>query len=518
MGLYIAILLLILALTVWIVPTSTNDKRALQYKVKYIEKCPSFDCMVTNLAKNYKDKLKNCKTSGAAVIENGLDAFILRSAFARLAEKSIDLQTYIFKDDNSSRLLINELRMAADRGVKVRILVDDNGVDSDTSDIMMLDLHPNIQVKIFNTFKYRKKFIRYFQFLFDFKRLNCRMHNKLFIVDGIAVILGGRNIADNYFYLEKSVNFSDTDVLFLGKIAVEALASFEDYWNYHLAIPAELFPVFFRERQNERSKRNFDYEMKKRADDAKIYDDLVEKTINDYKNNKFKFYWGNGRIIADMPSKIEKTTEQKINDPSPILKELRYLWKKTVSDIYISAAYFVPGKIGQSSLIDEEKKGVEITVVTNSLASTNQASVYAAWERYRRKLIKNKVKVYEFMNNGNEVKKDKFKFFTSLHSKTIVFDDKLSWIGSFNLDHRSALYNTEIVAVFENKEFAAILKNLIKNDIKNSWRVTIEKLITTWTGKPYYSKKIIKVRHSPDTTLLKRFLFKFMRLVPESLI
>ncbi|MDR1691374.1 MAG: phospholipase D-like domain-containing protein [Rickettsiales bacterium] len=242
MYLIIATLLIILV-AVSAIPTSFNDKKTQKiYKVKIRDKDLLFNPLLSPLAKIYKKELGGKNATGATILEDGISAFIARAAFSRLATKTIEVQTYIYKNDKTSKILIHELKAAADRGVKVRILVDDHGMDSDISDMMMLDFHPNIEVKVFNTFKYRRKLTRFFQLLFDFKRLNSRMHNKLFIVDGIAVIIGGRNIADSYFYPQKAVNFSDTDVLFLGNIAKEALQSFNKYWKYHLSVPACVFP------------------------------------------------------------------------------------------------------------------------------------------------------------------------------------------------------------------------------------------------------------------------------------
>lgn len=476
---------------------------------------PKFNPLRTPIARIYAKELANPLVSGASLIENGVEAFLARVVFARMATKTIDMQTYIYSNDPTSRFLLQELRQAADRGVKVRILVDDNGMDSDMSDIMLLDVHENINVKVFNTFKYRSKLLRYPQFLFDFKRLNSRMHNKQFIVDGAAVIIGGRNVSGNDFAASQSVNFSDTDVVFLGKIAREAQQSFNDYWKYHLSIPAYLFPG--------RSKKSFDKLTAEfdrmtaaNAKEAKMYNKFMSAMEWFYKQKMTPFYWGKGSLFYDHPSKVEHNRDEMNSPSSPIVKVLGHLWKNAKKKVLVSAAYFVPGKFATEGLVELNKRGIDLTILTNSLSSSDASAVYASWEKYRTKLLKEGIKIYEFMNiSEQKIKRRKISSSTSLHSKTIVFDDKISWIGSFNLDLRSVSLNTEIVAVFENEEFAKKVSELIEENIKTSWKLSYEKGKTVWRGTYPGSKREVVYRKSPNTSLFKRVLTFMMKLIPE---
>lgn len=205
---------------------------------------PIFDPVKTAIGAPFAQKIKsNPKLTGGMLVSDGVDAFLHRAYLARMAEKSIILQTYIYKNDLASRILMHEIWLAAQRGVIVKMLIDDNGLDSDFSDIIALDTHPNIEVKIFNPYKNRSRILRYPEMVFDFNRINHRMHNKLFIVDDIALIIGGRNIADNYFDQHMNVNFVDTDVLFIGKASMDAKENFYEYWNFHRSIPVSLLPV-----------------------------------------------------------------------------------------------------------------------------------------------------------------------------------------------------------------------------------------------------------------------------------
>ncbi len=507
------------------VPTTTQDEHLQNYVPKITKADFNYDPMQTPIAKCYDKELKSKKNiSGATLIEDGLSAFVIRAAFARMATKSIDLQTYIYSNDFSSKVLIGELKNAADRGVKVRILIDDYGTKSDIADVMLLNQHPNIEVKVFNTVANRSKLLYYPQFLLDFNRLNSRMHNKLFIVDNVAYITGGRNVGSNYFYPETASNFSDTDVLFIGDMTKYATASFNEYWEYHLSIPASVFPKAKSKKALKKLEKKFADIQKKSSEDIKQYNKIISLVQYEYQNKNFDFCWGQGKFLADPPAKVEMSMKEKENYSGEIINALQHLWDKTQKSVYLSAAYFVPGQGGLENMLKEENSGVHMTIVTNSLASTNAPTVYAKWEKYRKKLIESGADVYEFMLaaenlRGKEHDRErKQSSFSVLHSKTIVFDDDISWIGSFNLDPRSAYYNTENVAIFESKEFADKLREMIIKDTKTSWRVTMEDGEPVWTGSRPGDKKPRVYYKSPDTTIFRRIWKNITNLVPEKFV
>ena len=508
------------------VPTTMHDTRLEQYTPKILPSDFDFDPYKTPIAQYYADELKSAPNiSGATLIEDGLSAFVIRSAFARMATKTIDLQTYIYSNDFTSRVLIAELKNAADRGVKVRILLDDYGTKSDIVDVMLLNQHPNIEVKVFNTVSNRSKLLYYPQFLADFNRLNSRMHNKLFIVDNVAYITGGRNVGSNYFYPETASNFSDTDVLFLGDMTKYATNSFNEYWNHHLSIPASVFPKAKSKRALRKLEKYF-LEMEERsAEDARRYNTVINLAKREFKHKKLDFSWGYGKFLADPPQKVEMTMAEKETYRGDIIKALQRLWDETEESVYMSAAYFVPGQGGLEHLLRVENSGVHFTIVTNSLASTNAPTVYAKWEKYRKKLIESGAEVYEFMESAENLRgkehdrERKQSSFSVLHSKTMVFDDNISWIGSFNLDPRSAYYNTENVAIFESRDFADKLRNMIIQDTKTSWRVSLdENGNPIWTGKRTTDEKVKTYRHAPDTGLLRRIWKTLCNLVPEKFV
>ncbi|MBR3930232.1 MAG: phospholipase D family protein [Alphaproteobacteria bacterium] len=508
------------------VPTTTSDARLEHYQPKVTLHDFDYDPYQTPIAQCYQDKVSaNTDISGATLIEDGLSAFVIRSAFARMATKTIDLQTYIYSNDFSSKVLIGELKRAADRGVKVRILLDDYGTNSDIVDVMLLNQHPNIEVKVFNTVKNRSKLLYYPQFLTDFSRLNSRMHNKLFIVDNFAYITGGRNVGSNYFYPETASNFSDTDVLFIGNMTRFATDSFNQYWNHHRSIPASVFPKAKSKKALKKLERDFADLQEKSHDAIRRYNDIISMAQHEYKHKKFDFSWGHGKFLADPPEKIEMTMAEKEEYRGDIIKALQHLWSKTSNSVYMSAAYFVPGQGGLEHMLNEEKAGVHMTIVTNSLASTNAPTVYAKWEKYRKHLIKSGAEVYEFMVSAENLRgkehdrERKQSSFSVLHSKTMVFDDNISWIGSFNLDPRSAYYNTENVAIFESRDFADKLRKMILKDTQTSWRVTLdENDRPVWTGSRPGDTTPRVYKHAPDTGILRRLWKNISNLVPEKFV
>lgn len=487
-------------------------------RVKPKFEAEAFDPLETPIGKVYADELrKDYDKSGAMLITSGTFALLHRVALVRMAKHTIELQTYIYENDPTSRLLMHEMKLAADRGVKIRILVDDNGLDSDHSDIMTLDYHPNIEVKVFNPYKYRSRSLRIPQLIFHVARMNYRMHNKLFIVDNAAAIIGGRNVASNYFDDNAQMNFSDVDILFMGKMPRDAVQSFNDYWDYHRSIPVSVFP----DRDKPEDLYKIDNKItetlgndnnKGLQENQKKYNAIMDAFITRYNSKEYPIYWGKGALIADSPAKTEGEMEI-----SPIIDVLGYLWTMSQKSIYISAAYFVPGTLGTEDILRAADNGVKIKILTNSLSSTDAKVVYAGWMKYRDELLEHGIDVYEFRKEGYKVK-NRVSSGASLHSKVMVFDDKITWIGSFNLDGRSAAINTEVVATFYNADFAVKVRESIEEDMKptKSWRLTVENGKTFWhterDGKP------VTVNHSPDTSGGMRFLMILMTLLPEKMI
>lgn len=428
-----------------------------------------------------QDSIQDSSTpkSGALLIADGSFAFLHRAALVRRAKFSLEIQTYIYKNDIASRVLMHEIWLAANRGVQVKMLVDDNGLDSDYSDIIALNNHPNIEVKIFNPYRNRIKLFRLPEMIFHFNRINRRMHNKLFIADSVGLIIGGRNIADNYFNNKEDVNFSDTDAFFIGDVAREARESFKDYWNYHRAIPVELLPS---KRKMKKFMKNYNEiiaGLEADSSEWERYESAIVEFLRQYESRENTIYWGHARLVADEPSKIDAKIPT-----SKVYEALKQILPYTTDSMYISSAYLVPGKRGLAQIQESIEKGINVYILTNSLSSTDSLPVYAGWERYRDKLAKMGAQVYEYRKSAGKIKvKGKMTSGASLHSKTLVFDKKIAWIGSFNLDPRSSIINTEVVAIFDNEDFAKESTKLIHIDMQEAWKIVLQGSKTLWCAQ-----------------------------------
>lgn len=475
-----------------------------------------FDPLTTQVAQIFAQMGQNTDKVGALFVSNATEALLHRTALARIAQKSILLQTYIYQNDSESRLLMFELWRAANRGVCVKILIDDNGLDSDFSDIIALHSHPNIEVKIFNPYRSRNRLLRILEMALDFWRITHRMHNKLFVVDNFACIVGGRNIADNYFDSDKNVNFVDTDVVFVGALAQKATESFTLYWHYHRSVPATWIPSkASMEHYLKNLRKTIRHKMEKRPKDWQLYNQIMEKFLESYQNGTFKIFWGHAELIADVPQKIEKGTTER-----PITRALIGITQHTKHKLDIAAAYFVPGENGLRMNEELLKRDVQIRVLTNSLSSVDSIAVYAKWEKYRKQLLENGVAIYEYPYCGKKKKsgiRGKIKSGSSLHSKVLVFDEKITWIGSFNLDQRSNCLNTEIVAIFDNEAFAKDVCKSITEDMESSWKVSLENQQTIWQGYDRFGV-FRTYRHAPDTSIFLKILNLCAKILPENQI
>ncbi|MDE6978858.1 MAG: hypothetical protein K2O85_04750 [Helicobacter sp.] len=342
------------------------------------------------------------------------------------------------------------------------------------------------------------------------------MHNKLFVVDNFACIVGGRNIADNYFDSDKNVNFVDTDVVFVGALAQKATESFTLYWQYHRSVPATLIPSKASlEHYLKNLRKTIQHKMEKYPKGWEKYHQIMEKFLESYQNGTFKIFWGHAKLIADVPQKIEKGMAD-----SPITRALVSITQHTKHKLDIAAAYFVPGENGLQMNKKLLERGVQIRVLTNSLSSVDSIAVYAKWEKYRKQLLENGVAIYEYPYYGKNKKsgiRGKIKSGSSLHSKVLVFDEKITWIGSFNLDQRSNCLNTEIVAIFDNEDFAKKVCENINNDMESSWKISLENQQTIWQGYDRFG--VFRThKHAPDTSIFLKILNLCAKILPENQI
>ena len=392
--------------------------------------------------------------TGVFLLGDGRDAFVARAVLSELAEKSIDVQYYMYHQDTVGRLLTFELLKAADRGVRVRLLIDDmyGNVDEDTW--VALDAHPTIEVRFFNPWV--RGHSRAIQSLFRFRDINSRMHVKTFTVDNQATILGGRNIGDEYFQADKDLAFSDLDVLTVGPPVARVSAGFDAYWNSDLAYPVNTLVrqgsmedlVKLKEDKAAFFEANTTSTYLQALQDSNLAKDLRSRSVN--------FDWATSEMVHDSPYKRDRPEgwedDLLITQLTPFISGS----KKTVD---IVSPYFVPGKPATDVLCKLAQDGVRVRILTNSLASNDVSAVHAGYSKYRRPLLRCGVELYEL---DEALKEMEGKFFTwlpglkksSLHAKTMVFDGETMFVGSFNFDQRSQYLNNEIGLVFTDPKIA----------------------------------------------------------------
>ncbi len=398
--------------------------------------------------------------SGFRLLPTGLDAFVARGLLIELAERSLDLQYYIFHPDDTGSLIIDRLIAAADRGVRVRILLDDWGtLDKKDEAVAGLDAHPNIEIRVFNPYVHRSGLHRLGELLTSFTRVNRRMHNKQFIADGAAVILGGRNIGDEYFS-HGELDFQDVDVLAGGPVARQSRQSFEAYWSSKFAIPISQLGKFTPDETQFATARK---ELGARCEGLRDSDyaralagsDLAK----DLRAHALHLHWAEGRVIADPPDKISQPVGARGEtylgvQVSPYAREAR-------SDLLIVSPYFVPGKDGVQFFGERRRDGVNVRVLTNSLAATDVWLVHAGYMKYRRPLLAEGIRLFELKAEATGAKGPRRSGMSigssraSLHGKTFVFDRTSVFIGSVNLDPRSLEQNTEVGVLVQSPELAA---------------------------------------------------------------
>ncbi len=454
------------------------------------------------------------------LLDKGVDAFVARAELARLAEKSIDTQYYMIHGDHVGTLFVYELWKAAQRGVRVRILLDDIDEGGRDLNIARFDAHPNIEVRIFNPFG--RNVGRIWQYLTGFGRQTRRAHNKSFSVDGQATILGGRNIGDEYFSRDPDLEFQDLDVLGLGPVAREVSRSFDDYWNSPLSYPISALVdkdlsaqdlQVLEEALEKKHAQMLDSEYLTRLQNSPLAQEIVQGSL--------PWVWAPAKLVVDPPEKLL----HKVGDAQyQMLKELRPYLAGARKELIILSPYFVPGKEGVAFLRRLTEKGVRVRILTNSLASTDVSIVHAGYVRYRKALLRAGVELYEL--NKLTMRDDRKTWQkgrlghskSSLHAKAFVVDRKNLFIGSLNLDQRSVSQNTEIGVVIDSPELAGVVASAFDEQIDAAaFRLELkqtdlgtEQLL--WHG--YVDGKPVTYRAEPMTSFWRRLGIGLLRWLP----
>lgn len=464
-----------------------------------------------DFGKIYNEALKHPGKSGIHLLDDGLDAFVARAGLIRRAQSGIDVQYYLFHPDLTGTLLGYTLYEAAERGVRVRILLDDMGLSGRDSKIKRMDSHPNIEIRIFNPFS--RNSLRATQFLSRFGSVTKRMHNKSLTVDNLLTIVGGRNIGDEYFSANPAVEFGDLDILAAGAIVPEVSESFDAYWNsefsYPIALlsPAQVDPI---------SKQEF-IEQKEElllGERSSRYLDSLQKT-NFFHNGFVGFDWVDAVTLADPPDKIVRGTAQ---EPLSLLFDVGKIMEQAKEEIIIFSPYFVPGKEGVSYLRSLVEKGVTVKILTNSLVSNDVSLVHSGYVKYRKALLRAGIQLYEISNVLPRInKRFRGSSSSSLHAKSFIIDREHVFVGSLNLDPRSVYENTEIGVVFRSPKYGKEIGEAFEKEIYSN---AFQLHLVNWNGRERIQWRVIEegeekiFNEEPYTGFWQRFRVYLMSALP----
>jgi len=417
--------------------------------------------------------------TGMVILGDNLDAFAVRAMTARAAGRSLDLQYYIWHDDFTGNMLHNEVLRAADRGVRVRLLLDDMNVHGSHSVLAALDSHPLIEVRLFNPTRAREgTVVRGVELLLRFLSLNRRMHNKIWLADGRVAVVGGRNVGDEYFDAATDVNFMDTDVAIVGPAARQAEAVFDAYWNSVSAIPlaALVEPAPGR---LERVRESLDAGLLSTRAGPYLERLGSSEQVRQLLQGQREVFWTEHAMLAsDPPEKAEGATPE----PDWMTPILASRMGAATRDLKVISPYFVPGEAGVEWFAGMRRRGVEVSILTNSLAANDVLAVHGGYAGYRVPLLRAGVELFELKPHG-AVNTSLFgSSGASLHTKAYVADGKHGFIGSFNLDPRSMNLNTEMGLLFEHPAAAAELEALYatKTSAETSYRLSLEAGALRW--------------------------------------
>jgi putative cardiolipin synthase len=463
--------------------------------------------------------IANPDQSGIYPLQVPQDAFAARALLTRVAERSLDVQYYIWHGDNTGYLMLGELWDAAERGVRVRLLLDDNGIAGLDPVIAALDTHPNIEVRLFNPFVQRR--FKALGYLTDFGRVNRRMHNKSFTADSQATIVGGRNIGDEYFGAGEHIDFADVDVLAVGHVASDVAKAFDLYWNSESAYPSASIigdaPVDAVSAMHARIA-----EVRK-APEVAAYMKALETTplVDALVARSLELVWAPAKVVYDDPSKSLGHAEEH----ELLLARLGEAMGTPEHKIDLISSYLVPGEDGTRTLCGYAERGVELRILTNSLAANDVGLVHAGYIKRRKALMRCGAKLYELKPNATAIAgvgapRQRYRSFggsstASLHAKTFGVDDNRIFVGSFNVDMRSIRLNTELGLVIDSAPLAIeVSKAMERARARSAYEVTFAGNGHSLEWTEHTEQGDIRYGHEPQTGFFKRAFVKFMSWFP----
>lgn len=466
------------------------------------------------------DKKLNDDLTAYLTMSDAFQSIAARVHLIRKAQHTLDLQYYIWVDDFIGHLMLQELLKAADRGVKVRLLIDDqNGTQLDDT-LVALAQHPNISIRLYNPYKYRN--LRVIDYIFRFNNINHRMHNKLIVADGAIAVTGGRNISSEYFDASESFQFTDMDVLFYGTAVEQANKVFLNFWNYDLSYPVQ--NIIAQGSAEDLAQLRLGYS--KTSSKNRMENNVDQKVNQEQKNLEIQLTqqqpaWAKAYFLADHPNK----TKAQAKDHQLIHNQILQKMGQPKTEFELVSAYFVPTEQGTTYLSKLAKSQVKVRILTNSLVANDVALVHAFYQKYRKPLLASGAKLYEFkpyiererrtwyeVMTGNVIPA-KGKNTSSLHAKFFDVDDKV-FIGSFNFDPRSIHLNTEVGLMVHSDQLQAEVSTLLDHYLPT---VAYELKLDAQGNVIWLEQKdgaVIEHKTEPESTKFQRFMIKAVSYLP----
>jgi putative cardiolipin synthase len=461
--------------------------------------------------------------TGVYPLEDGADAFGARVGLVRAATRTLDVQYYIFNPDNTGLAFLGELLSAADRGVRVRLLLDDIHTARLGRLLAAAAAHPNFEVRLFNPFVHRRA--RWLDVLLDFRRISRRMHNKSLTADNAATIVGGRNIGDEYFGAKPDLDFSDLDLLTIGADVTEVSAQFDQYWNSRQAYPiAALEGAPGAGADGLRALRDeIARQVQTKGNARAQIDSGQNKMAQAIADGRLPaFFWGRGMVIADPPDKVVLPARDSERHAAT---KLRGLLERARHELILVSPYFVPGKQGVEWLQGLVRRGVRVQVITNSFAATDVRAVHAGYASYREALLRAGVILYEMKPSAHAelARESRRRTLTgpsrsSLHAKAYMTDRRVVYVGSFNIDHRSARLNTEMGVAVENEELCAgLYEDFVRKILDVAYRVELVGAARGGARLAWITRegeREVRYDSEPDVGVLQKVYLGLLQILP----
>jgi len=475
--------------------------------------------------------------SGFYLLPSGVDAFVARILLIEAAERTLDLQYYIFHGDITPKLVVDRMLAAADRGVRIRLLVDDWNIRGKDPVLAMINAYPNIEVRVFNPVAGRRSAFlsRPVQYLFGEGRIKNRMHNKAFVVDNTVSIVGGRNIGDEYFHAQPDVNFEDLDIMAMGPITKEVSAGFDEYWNHELAIPIRAF-VSREPTAEDIQKARQILDEHREALKATEYGRRLRESdlLKRLEAGRLPVVWAQGEVLYDRPERVNASGPP---DPSNSMgPRLREIIEGAQNEALLISPYFVPREGGVKLFAKMRGRGVAVKILTNSLASNDVPLAHGGYARYRKDLLRLGVDLFELKPApGQREEKGHTQVGGSsgaaLHTKTFILDRKVLFVGTFNLDPRSVWFDTQNGIAVRSETLASQAARLFEESTAahRAFRVTLRTSSTGENGSlsdvprlewvTEEKGKEVTYSHDPETSFWRRMSLKWLSLfAPEKML